>query len=95
MSPSPFEAGSGPLEVAFAALQGLLLSTGFLLALFIGFLVVAGYCKFRRREPGSAIVRNLAECLGSGAQYLPPTAPRGPADQLRTPELQEQSGREQ
>ncbi len=88
MSPSPF-------EIAFGALQGLLLSTGFLLALFVGFLVVAGFCKFRRREPGSAIVRNLAECLGSGAQYLPPGAPRGPADQLRTPELQEQSGREQ
>ena len=84
-----------PVEVAFAALQGLLLSTGFILVLFVGFLVVAGYCKFRRREPGSAIVRNLSECLGSGAQYLPPTAPRGPADQLRTPELQEQSGREQ
>ena len=94
MSPSPFEAGSSPLEVAFAALQGLILSTGFILALFIGFLVVAGYCKFRRREPGSAIVRNLAECLGSGAEYLPPT-PRGPIDQLRTPELLEQSGREQ
>jgi hypothetical protein len=84
-----------PFEVAFGALQGLLVSTGFLLALFIGFLVVAGFCKFRRREPGSAIVRNLAECLGSGAQYLPPTAPRGPADQLRTPELQEQSDREE
>lgn len=95
MSPSPFEAGSSPFEVAFAALQGLIVSTGFLLTLFIGFLVVAGFCKFRRREPGSAIVRNLSECLGSGAQYLPPTAPRGPADQLRTPELQEQSGREQ
>ena len=88
MSPTPF-------EVAFGALQGLILSTGFILVLFVGFLVVAGYCKFRRREPGSAIVRNLAECLGSGAQYLPPNAPRGPADQLRTPELQEQSGREQ
>lgn len=84
-----------PFEVAFGALQGLLVSTGFLLALFVGFLVVAGFCKFRRREPGSAIVRNLAECMGSAARYLPPTAPRGPADQLRTPELQEQSGREQ
>ena len=95
MSPSPFEAGSSPFEVAFAALQGLIVSTGFLLALFVGFLVVAGYCKHRRREPGSAIVRDLGECLGSGAQYLPPTARSGPVDQLRTPELQEQSGREQ
>ena len=68
MSPSPFEAGTSPFEVAFAALQGLIVSTGFLLALFIGFLVVAGYCKFRRREPGSAIVRNLGERLGSGAE---------------------------
>jgi hypothetical protein len=82
-----------PFEIAFATLQGLVVSTGFLLALFVGFLVIAGYCKFRRREPGSAIVRNLAERLGSGAEYLPPT-PRGPIDQLRTPELQEQSGRQ-
>ena len=83
-----------PFEIAFGALQGLVLSTGFILALFVGFLVVAGYSKFRRRDPSSAIIRNLGERLGSGAQYLPPTAPRGPADQLRTPELQEQSGRE-
>lgn len=84
-----------PLDVAIGTLQGLVVSTGFLLALFIGFLVIAGFSKFRRRNPDSAVVRNLAERLGSGARYLAPDAPRGPADQLRTPELREQSGGEQ
>ena len=80
-------------RIAIGALLGLAVSTGFLLALFIGFLVVAGFTKHRGRSQRSAIVRNIAERLGTGATYLPPDAPRGPADQLRTPELVEQSGR--
>ena len=80
-------------DIAFYALIGLGVSTGFLLALFIGFLVIAGFSKHRGRSSGSAIVRNLAERLGTRATYLPPGAPRGPADQLRTPELAEQSER--
>ena len=82
-----------PVEIALGALQGLVASTGFLLALFIGFLVVAGFPKFRTRDRDSAVVRNLSERLGTGARYLRPDAPRGPADQLSTPELLEQSGR--
>ena len=80
-------------RIAIGALLGLAVSTGFLLALFIGFLVVAGFTKHRSRSQRSAIVRNIAERLGTAATYLPPDAPRGPADQLRTPELVEQSGR--
>ena len=78
-------------NIAIYALVGLAVSTGFLLALFVGFLVIAGFSKHRGRSSGSAIVRNIAERLGTRAPYLPPGAPRGPADQLRTPELVEQS----
>ncbi|MCE2543385.1 MAG: hypothetical protein OXF27_20815 [Acidobacteria bacterium] len=82
-------------RIAIGTLLGLAISTGFLLALFVGFLVIAGFTKHRSRSRGSAIVRNIAERLGTGATYLPPSAPRGPADQLRTPELVEQSDRNQ
>ena len=78
-------------NIVIGALVGLAVSTGFLLALFIGFLVLAGFSKHRGRSSGSAIVRNITERLGTRATYLPPSAPRGPADQLRTPELIEQS----
>lgn len=79
------------INIAVYALVGLAVSTGFLLALFVGFLVVAGFSKHRDRSSGSAVVRNIAERLGTRAAYLPPSAPRGPVDQLRTPELIEQS----
>lgn len=81
-----------PVEIAIGALQGLLTSTGFLLVLFIGFLVIAGLSKVRNKRDGdSPVVRNLSERMGEGAEYLPPDVPRGPADQLNTPELLEQS----
>tara|TARA_Y100000588_G_scaffold391212_1_gene499176 strand:+ start:3603 stop:3869 length:267 start_codon:yes stop_codon:yes gene_type:complete len=83
-----------PIEIAFGALQGLLVSTGFLLTLFIGFLVIAGLTKHGKREKNSSIVRNVSERMGRQAQYLPPDAPRGRADQLQTPELSEQSSQE-
>ena len=83
-----------PFDIAVGTLQGLIFSTGFLLALFIGFLVLAGFSKLRTREHDSPFVRNLSERLGTGARYLPPDAPRGPADQLHTPELREQSRRD-
>ena len=83
-----------PLDLAVGAAQGLVTSTAFLLALFVGFFLVAGLSKLRgRRSRNSAVARNLAERMGSRARYLRPDAPRGPADQLRTPELVEQSGR--
>jgi hypothetical protein len=80
-----------PFEVAIGALQGFVTSTVFLLVLFIGFLVIAGLFKLRKRDGDSPVVRNLSERMGEGAQYLPPDVPRGPADQLNTPELLEQS----
>ena len=48
-------------RIAIGALMGLAVSTGFLLALFIGFLVIAGFTKHRGRSRRSAIVRNIAE----------------------------------
>ncbi len=78
---------------AVQALMGLAVSTGFLLTLFIGFLVVAGFTKFRRTGRGSLVVRNLVDQMDHArVQYLTPDAHRGPADQLRTPELIEQAG---
>ena len=76
-------------------LTGLLVSTGFLLTLFVGFLVVAGFSKFRKINRSSLVHRNLVDRMNNqdgSVEYLPPDAPRGGADQLRTPELLEQSG---
>ena len=81
-------ATTNPVEIALGALLGLVLSTGFLLALFVGFIVIAGFTKFRRTR--ALVVRNLSDADGEPG-YLPPDAPRGPADQLRTPELLEQA----
>lgn len=78
---------------AVQTLTGLAVSTGFLLALFIGFLVVAGFTKFRKTGRGSLVVRNLVDQMdGARVRYLPPDAHAGNRDQLRTPELIEQAG---
>ncbi len=74
------------------ALQGLGVSSAFLLVLFIGFCVLVGFTKHRETS-GTRVVRNLENQLGEKFDYLPPDAPRGPADQLRTPELLEQAAR--
>ena len=77
---------------ATQTLAGLLVSTGFLLTLFVGFCVVAGFSKFRKIDKRSLVHRNLVDQMGSqGLRYLKPDDPRGPADQLRTPELLEQT----
>ncbi len=77
---------------AIQALTGLAVSTGFLLALFVGFLVVAGFLKFRKTGRRSLVVRNLVDRMGDTRfEYLSPDAPSGGTDQLKTPELLEQS----
>ena len=85
---------------AIQTLMGLTVSTVFLLALFVGFCVVAGFSKFRRIGRDSLVYRNLVDQMDETDQtnigsfhYLSPDAPRGQADQLRTPELLEQAGR--
>jgi hypothetical protein len=79
----------------FGALSGLLASTVFLLTLFIGFCIVFGFPKTRQTSKASTVHRSLDEMVGEEryATYLPPDAPRGPADQLRTPELLEAPSR--
>ena len=79
----------------WGSLSGLVLSTLFLLVLFIGFCIVFGLPKVRQTRKGSMVHRSLDEMIGQEqyAKYLPPDAPRGPADQLRTPELLEAAGR--
>ena len=83
-------------SIVLSALQGLVVSTGFLLTLFIGFCVVVGFTKFRKTSRDTLVVRNLADQMdGAAFEYLSPHAPHGPADQLHTPELLEQSGRKE
>ena len=78
-------------SILLGLLQGLGFSTVFLLAVFLGFCVLVGLTKLRPIDKRSRVVRSLDDRLGSGARYLPPSVPRGPAAQLKTPELLEQS----
>ena len=65
----------------------------FLIALLVGFSVVFNFPKLRKGGGRTLTVRSLEESLGRTMEYLPPTAPRGPADQLATPELLEVAAR--
>lgn len=82
-------------QLIAGTLQGLGASTVFVLALFIGFCVIAGFTKTRRTAGGSArVVKSLDERISHRPmEYLSPTAPRGPSDQLRAPELVEAAAR--
>jgi acid phosphatase family membrane protein YuiD len=83
------------LQIALGALQGLASTTVFVLALFIGFCVLLGFTKTKRTAGGAAtVIKSLDERLSHQPMvYLAPSAPRGPADQLRAPELVEAAGR--
>jgi hypothetical protein len=82
-------------QIAIGALQGLGASTIFVLALFIGFCVAFGFFKTIKTAGGSArVVKSLDERISHQPMvYFPPSAPRGPADQLHTPELLEAAAR--
>mgnify|MGYP001559131201 CR=1 FL=1 len=81
-------------QIAIGALQGLGLSTVFVLALLIGFCVIVGFTKLRKTAGNSAVVKSLDETISHQPMvYLLPTAPHGPADQLRAPELLEAAAR--
>lgn len=80
--------------ILVGTLTALLSSTGFLLALFVGFCFLAGLAKFRNiRERDAMVVRSLSEAVDGRVTYLAHDAPYGKTDQLKTPELLEQSGR--
>ena len=83
------------VQIVVGTLQGLGASTVFVLALFIGFCVVVGFTKTKKTAGGTAmVVKSLDERISHQPMYyFPPTAPRGPADQLRAPELLEHAAR--
>ena len=80
-------------QIAIGALQGVGASTVFVLALFIGFCVVFGFTKTKRTAGGGAmVIKSLDERISlRPMEYLKPSAPHGPADQLKSPELLEKA----
>ena len=78
---------------ALGTLQGLVVSSVVVLGLLVGVCVLFNLPKLRQSGRHSRVVRSLDEALGGRQTYLPPDAPRGPADQLRTPELLEAQSR--
>jgi hypothetical protein len=81
-------------QIAIGALQGLVSSSAFVLALFIGFCVLLGFTKTKRTAGNGPVVKSLEEAVShQSVTYLMPSAPHGPADQLRTPELLEAARR--
>ena len=83
------------LWIVIGALQGFGASTVFILALFIGFCVLVGLTKLKATAGGGVpVIKSLDETVSrKPMKYLPPSAPRGPADQLRSPELIEAAQR--
>ena len=83
------------VQITIGALQGLGASTVFVLVLFIGFCVIVGFTKTKQTAGGSAsVVKSLDERITHKPMaYLMPTAPHGPADQLKAPELLEAAAR--
>jgi hypothetical protein len=86
---------SDAIQIAIGALQGLTFSSVFVLLLFIGFCILVGFTKTKSTAGGSAmVVKSLDERVSHQPMaYLSPTAPRGPADQLKAPELVEAAAR--
>ena len=83
------------VRLALGTLQGLGASTVFVLALFIGFCILVGFTKLKKTAGGGAsVIKSLEERVSRQPfHYLSPSAPRGPADQLRSPELLEAAAR--
>lgn len=74
-------------------IEGVSVAAVFVLGLLIGFCVLLGLAKLRPSGRNTMVVRSLDEALGRPETYLPPSAPRGTIDQLRTPELLESAAR--
>lgn len=81
------------MAVLVGALQGMAVAAGVLLAAFVALALLLDARKLRRR--GRYGARSLDELVGRAeqARMLPPDTPRGPVDQLRTPELLEAAAR--
>lgn len=82
------------IQIGLGTLQGIASSTAFVLALFIGFCILVGFTKTKRTAGGAMVVKSLDETVSRRPfEYLTPSAPSGPADQLRSPELLETTRR--
>ena len=81
-------------QLIAGVVQGLASSTVFILALMIGFCVVVGLTKLKKTSGGVMVIKSLDEQVSHKTmEYLKPGDPRGPADQLRSPELLEAAAR--
>ena len=81
-------------QLAIGTIAGLTSSAVFVLVLFIGFCVVFGFTKLKKTAGNSMVIKSLDEQMTHRTmEYLKPTDPRGPADQLHTPELAEAAAR--
>jgi hypothetical protein len=84
------------INLVVGALTALGASTVFVLALFLGFCIILGFPKLRPTTGRkSMVVKSLEEKVGQEAfvRYMPPDAPRGPVDVLKTPELLERAAK--
>jgi len=80
--------------ILIGTVEGLTATSLVVLAVFIGFCVLVGFTKTKRTAGEGKVVKSLEERMSHHAvDYLLPTAPRGPADQLRSPELLEAAAR--
>ena len=76
-------------QLIFGVLRGIVASTVFIIILLVGFSLLVGRTKLRKSGGKTKIVRSLDEMVGGSAEFFPPTVPRGPAEQLNSPELLE------
>lgn len=77
------------IPLVVGTLTGILSSTAFVLALFLGFCIILGFPKLRQTAGHKSMtVKSLDETVGQAAfaKYLPASAPRGPIDVLHQPE---------
>ena len=81
-------------QIAVGALQGLGASTVFVLALFIGFCVIVGFTKTeedRRRRARWSSRASTSASRTARSSTCRRRRPHGPADQLKSPELDEKA----
>ncbi len=82
------------VNLGIGFLQAFSASSVFILALFLGFCIVLGFPKLRSTMGHkSMVIKSLEERVGQErfVRYMPPDAPRGPIDVLKTPELLERA----
>jgi len=85
---------SDAITIGIGVIQGFGFGAAFVLVLFIGFCILVGFTKTKRTAGKVPVIRSLDERITNrSVEYLPPTAPRGPADQLKAPELVEAAAR--